>query len=177
MTRIVGPLAALLLPLSVSFGAAAMIGGNDGQPEAKHAPAKLAACEISVDQRADSIVLEGLVSAGRAVSGSYRLEVWQDGAGSSAISQSGDFGVAAGTSASLGVVSLSKSAGGYGAKLNVRFDDGGADCKDTAPKSPKQKLLEQKNPVPGATSGRKAAGSAEVQPPHATLDPKSATSK
>ena len=109
-----------------------MTAGDGGQTEAKHAPAKLPACEIRVDQRADSIVLEGLVFAAGTVSGSYQLKVWQHGAGSSAISQSGDFAVPAGGSSSLGMVSLSKGAGGYGATLKVNWDDDPVDCKATA---------------------------------------------
>jgi hypothetical protein len=131
MSRIVG-LAAWLLPLSVGWGAAAMTGGNDGPAEAKHAPAKLPACQIRVDQRAGSIVLEGLVFAAGTVSGSYELKVWQHGAGSSSISQSGDFAMPAGGSSSLGMVSLSKGAGGYGATLKVNWDADPVDCKATA---------------------------------------------
>jgi hypothetical protein len=131
MSRIVG-LAAWLLPLSVGWGAAAMTAGNDGPAEAKHVPAKLPACAISVEHRAGSIVLEGEVFAAGAVSGSYQLKIWQHGAGSSAISQGGDFAMPAGGSSSLGMVSLSKGAGSYAATLKVNWDDDPVDCKATA---------------------------------------------
>jgi hypothetical protein len=93
--------------------------------------AKLPSCEIHVDERAGAIMLEGVVSAASALSGTYRLDVWQNGASTSQISQSGDFMVPAGGSSSLGLVSLTKNAGGYGATLHVRWNGGAADCKAT----------------------------------------------
>ncbi len=130
MSKILAPLAALLLPIGVSFGASAMVDGDGSQQGAKLAT--LPACELHVEQHAGSTVLEGKVFAAHAVTGSYQLKVWQNGAGSSAISQSGDFTVPAGGSSSLGLVSLT-IAGSYGATLKVNFDDDPVPCKAAAP--------------------------------------------
>jgi hypothetical protein len=128
MTRIIGPLAAVLLPLGLSFGASAMVEGSAPQPGAK--PVKLPACELHVERQAGSVVLEGEVHATRATAGSYQLKIWQAGASSSSISQGGDFTVPAGGSSSLGLVSLA-GGGSYGATLTVNFDDDPVDCKAT----------------------------------------------
>ncbi len=77
-------------------------------------------------------MLEGEVFAAHATSGSYQLKIWQNGAGSSSISQGGDFTVPAGGSSSLGLVSL-PGAGSYGATLKVSFDNDPVPCKATAP--------------------------------------------
>ncbi len=100
------------------------------QPLAKHV--KLPACDIHVERQAGALVLEAEVFAGPAVSGTYQLKVWQNGASSSSISQGGDFTVPAGGSSSLGLVSLS-GAGGYGATLKVTFDNDTVPCKAAAP--------------------------------------------
>jgi len=121
----------MLLPLGVSFGAAAMVDGSSSQHGAKLTT--LPTCEIHVEHHAGSVVLEGEVFAGRAVSGSYQLKIWQNGAGSSSISQGGDFTVPAGGSSSLGLVSL-PGGGSYGATLKVNFDNDPVDCKATAPR-------------------------------------------
>ena len=128
MTRIIGPLAAVLLPLGLSFGASAMVEGNGPQPGAKLA--KLPACELHVERQAGSVVLEGEVHATHAAAGSYQLKIWQAGASSSSISQGGDFTVPAGGSSSLGLVSL-PGGGSYGATLTVNFDNDPVDCKAT----------------------------------------------
>jgi hypothetical protein len=106
----------------MSFGAAAMVDGSGAKLTA------LPACEIHVEHHAGSVVLEGQVFAGHAVSGSYQLTVWQNGASSSSISQGGDFTVPAGGSSSLGLVSL-PGGGSYGATLKVNFDNNPVDCK------------------------------------------------
>jgi hypothetical protein len=126
MTRIIGPLAAVLLPLGVSYGAFAMV-DNTVTPHGTKL-AKLPACEIHVERKAGSIVLEGEVFAARTVSGSYQFKIWQNGSSSSSISQGGDFTVPAGGSSSLGLVSL-PSGGSFGAALTVNFDNDPVACK------------------------------------------------
>ncbi len=120
MSKLLVSLAAVLLPLGASFAASAMVRGSTGT---------LPSCEVRVAERAGAVTLEGVVSAASATSGTYHLDVWQNGAGTSQISQSGDFTVPAGGSSSLGIVSLTKNAGGYGATLHVRWNGGAADCK------------------------------------------------
>ena len=126
MTRIIGPLAAVLLPLGVSYGAFAMV-ENTVTPHGGK-PTKLPTCEIHVEHEAGSIVLEGEVFAAHAASGSYRLKIWQNGASSSSISQGGDFTIPGGGSSSLGLVSL-PSRGSFGAALTVNFDNDPVACK------------------------------------------------
>lgn len=139
MLNIVTPLAASLLPLSLVFGAAATIGSNGAQdgigaPEEIERPApKLPRCEIRVDYERGSVVLEGIVFARGPVSGSYQMRVSQTGgAGSSEITQSGEFAVSSGSTGSLGVVSLSNRAGGYVARLRVQWKGGTVDCTGRA---------------------------------------------
>jgi hypothetical protein len=160
MPRIMKLLAASLLPLSMAWAAVALpVGGNNVPIPAERAAVKLPRCEIRVDDRGDSVVLEGLVFARAPVSGSYQLRISQkDAAGSSDIVQSGDFSIGSGET--LGIVSLSMSTKRYVARLSVQWDDGAPDCKAGAPKSAKQKLIEQENDVPGRMSGRLAVGSA-----------------
>jgi hypothetical protein len=162
MPRIMKPLVASLLPLSMAWAAGALpAGGNTVPTPAERAAAKLPRCEIRVDDRGDNVVLEGLVFTRAPVSGSYQLRISQKGGGgSSDIVQSGDFSIGSGETGSLGIVSLSMSTKRYVAKLSVQWDDGAPDCKAGAPKSAKQKLLEQEHDVPGPMSGRLAAGSA-----------------
>ena len=87
MTRIIGPLAAVLLPLGVSYGAFAMV-----ESVTPHG-AKLSKlpAPMHVERQAGSIVLEGEVFAAHAASGSYRLKIWQNSSSNSSISQGGDF--------------------------------------------------------------------------------------
>ena len=163
MSNTLAPLAFWLLPLSIGWGATAMANGNS----AKAVPEDPIACEIRVDQSGESIVLEGLVFAAADLSGFYRMQVRQNGLGSSRISQSDDFKVLAGAPGSLGIVSLAKSAGDYFATLTVSWDDGTADCVAQAPKSRKVKLLDKNNVLPSASE----APSAPVQPHRGALDP------
>jgi hypothetical protein len=158
MPRIMKFLAASLLPFSMAWAAVALDGNNVPTP-AERAAAKAPRCEIRVEDRGDSIVLEGLVFSRVPVSGSYQLRISQKGGGgSSDIVQNGDFRIGFGETGSLGIVSLSTSTKDYVAKLSVRWDDGAPECKAGAPKSAKQRLLEQQNDVPGPISGRLAAG-------------------
>jgi hypothetical protein len=107
-----------------------MVEGNGTQHDAKLV--KLPACDIHVERHAGTIVLEGEVFAARAISGSYQLKVWQNGASSSSISQGGDFTVPAAGASSLGLVSLTGT-GSYGATLKVNFDNDPVPCKAAAP--------------------------------------------
>src|SRR5581483_4903262 len=134
MMKILSPLAAVLLPLGTSYAAAAALANGEPSPDGGKRAA-LPACEIHVEREAGSLVLEGQVFAAHAVSGTYQLRIWQEGAGSNSISQGGEFIVPAGGSASLGIVSL-PVAGSYGAKLNVIFDNDPVPCKATAPRRP-----------------------------------------
>lgn len=148
MSNVISPLAVWLLPLSIGWAAMAMAGGDggDGGPADKSP-----ACEIRADQSGNSIILEGLVFGRADVSGSYHMQVWQKGLGSSRISQSGDFKIPAGAPSSLGIVSLAKGGGSYSATLTVRWNDGAADCVAQAPHSRKVKLLNEKSVLPGAS--------------------------
>jgi hypothetical protein len=123
MSKMLASLVALLLPLGTSFAASAMVHQSAG---------RLPTCEIRVDEQAGAVMLEGLVSAAEPISGTYQLDIRQNGAGTSQISQSGDFAVPAGSSSSLGMVSLAKNAGGYRATLRVRWNSDAADCKASA---------------------------------------------
>jgi hypothetical protein len=124
-----------LAPFSVIWGVTAMANGNGPEAAPEGYIAKAPECEIRVEQSGDSILLEGLVLAPADVSGSYRMQVRQNGLGSSRISQSGDFKTLGGAVNSLGVVSLAKSAGSYIATLTVSWDDGAPDCVAQAPKT------------------------------------------
>ena len=160
MPRIMKSLVASLLPLSMAWAVALPVAGSNVPTPAERAAAKLSGCELRVDDRGDSVVLEGLVFARAPVSGSYQLRVSQKGAtGSSDIAQSGDFSIGSGAGP-LGIVSLSTNTKRYVAKLSVQWDGGAPDCKAGAPKSAKQKLLEQENDGLGAMSLRRAASSA-----------------
>jgi hypothetical protein len=161
MPRIMKSLVASLLPLSMAWAVALPVAGSNVPTPAERAAAKLSRCELRVDDRGDSVVLEGLVFARAPVSGSYQLRVSQKGAtGSSDIVQSGDFSIGSGETGPLGIVSLSTNTKRYVAKLSVQWDDGAPECKAGAPKSAKQKLLEQENDGLGAMSLRRAASSA-----------------
>jgi hypothetical protein len=168
MSNIVITAAFWLAPVSILWAATAMANGNGPEAIPEDHIAKLPACEIRVGQSGDSIVVEGLVLAAADVSGSYHMQVRQNGLGSSRISQSGDFKVLGGATGSLGVVSLPESAGSYIATLTVSWDDGTPDCVAQAPKTRKVRLLGK-----SSTSGASGASSAPVQPDHGTPDTES----
>lgn len=87
-------------------------------------------CEIYQSQRWGSVVLEGVVYANGAVSGSYQFQVNKaGGGGSSNINQGGEFSVGAGGKSTVGSVSLAGD-GGYSATLRVTADGHSASCKD-----------------------------------------------
>lgn len=157
MSNVTALLAFLLLPLSIGWGTSAMANGNGAEAVPEDPVATLPACEIRVDESDNSIVLEGIVFADADLSGSYHMQIRQEGLGSSRISQSGDFQVRAGAPSSLGIVSLAKGAGSYFASLSVRWHDGAADCVAQAPKSRKVKLLDKKSALPRASDSPQAA--------------------
>jgi hypothetical protein len=131
MLSIVSSLAALLLPLSMAWGASAMIETNKAHTEVERPASKLPRCEIRVDDRGESVVLEGFVFARAPISGSYQMRVSQNGAGGRAeITQSGEFNVRTGSASSLGIISLSNDHGSYVARLRIHWDSGAADCSE-----------------------------------------------
>ena len=140
MANIASTLASLLLPLSLAWGAAAMTGGGKAGPVIDD-PAELPVCELRAERSGRIVELEGLVHVSRAVSGSYRLRVMQNGSGgSSQINQSGEFDVRAGSASSLGTVSLLAAPGTYTATLTVQWDDGSFDCVAKAPAMSRRRL-------------------------------------
>jgi hypothetical protein len=138
------------------------VGGNNvPTPAERGAATKLPRCELRVDERGDSIVLEGVIVARAPVSGSYELRVLQKGpGGSSDVVQGGEFNIEAGALGSLGIVSLSMNTKNYSARLSVQWDDGAPNCKSGAPRSAKQKLIKHDNDISGPMKLRLAAGAA-----------------
>jgi hypothetical protein len=157
-----------LAPFSIIGGATAIANGNGPEAVPEDHIAKVPACEIRVDQSGDSIVVEGLAFAPAGVSGSYRMQVQQNGSGSSRIFQSGDFKTSASAVGSLGVVSLAKNAGSYIATLTVNWDDGTPDGVARAPKTRSVKLLGK-----SSMSGASGAFSPPVQTDRSTSDSES----
>ena len=112
-----------LLPLGLALGAAA-----GGLPEGPaHDLAQSPSCEIRVAQ-SGGVEIEALVFTPIPLSGTYEMQVLQAGADRSDIRQSGDFEVAPGTPASVGVVSLCRGSRDYVATLRVTWDGGSTDC-------------------------------------------------
>jgi hypothetical protein len=122
MTNILTPLAASLLPLGLAAWSAAALAGGD-----LPADGDLPACEIRIEKHGGGLVLEGLAYAPVPTSGVYRMRISQNGsAGSSDISQSGEFETDTASGTSLGMVTLPR--GSYVAELTVEWDDGAPDC-------------------------------------------------
>ncbi len=125
MRKTIHPLALAMLPLSMAAGAAFAGAGAGPSLEGPAGPLR---CEIRAERQGNSVTLEGLVFAEAPLAGTYRLRVSQGGAaGSSQISQGGDFEAAPGEPESLGTVSLSSS-GAYSATLEVRWSGGITGC-------------------------------------------------
>jgi hypothetical protein len=121
MTNILTPLAASLLPLGLAAWSAAAIAGGDLPA------AELPGCEIRIEKHGAGLVLEALAYGPVPASGVYRMRISQKGgAGSSEISQSGEFETDSASGTSLGLVTLPK--GSYVAALTVEWDDGAPDC-------------------------------------------------
>ena len=120
-----------LVPLALGLGVVVLAaqGQERGQAQAAGGPLS---CKIEVQKSAGGVELQGVVTASRAGSGTYELEVLKSGsAGSSNISQDGEFDADAGVPARLGVVSLSGDGGSYHAKLKVMSNGEEASCEKT----------------------------------------------
>jgi hypothetical protein len=77
-------------------------------------------CEIHVRENAGTVALEAIVSATAATEGTYKLQVSGGGsAGSSDMTQSGEFSVTAGEQSAVGSVTLASDGGSYVADLSV----------------------------------------------------------
>lgn len=86
-------------------------------------------CEIVERSTGMGVQLESYVHADEAARGRYTFNVTQSGGhGSSVITQSGDFSVAAGRSASLGKASFGGDPGDYDVKLTLTWDGHRAVC-------------------------------------------------
>ena len=98
--------------------------GASGMVSAAEA-AKPVTCDIRVTSSGDSVDLEALLSAQKAVSGSYEFEVSSSSsAGTSSTNQGDDFSAGAGET-SLGTVSIN---GSYKATLTVKYAGGSISC-------------------------------------------------
>lgn len=114
---------ALVLGFAVAGVAAAAFGlspDEGGTPIPASDRAGPVRCEIVLDERRGSTTIEGRVTAERAVSGSYRLAIRSaSSAGTSAISQSGDFDARPGAPAILGQTTLAGPRGNFRAELEL----------------------------------------------------------
>lgn len=133
MFKIFRTLAVPFVPLALTMGVFGMIDGNGSNAEAGQG-GKPVQCEIRVSDIGGMVTLEGMVYSKQAISGSYRLEVYQDGdTGNAAINQGGSFSTGPGGSSSLGVVTLgSDGRTSYVAKLKVNWNGGSAKCVERA---------------------------------------------
>lgn len=133
-------LAAASETMSVSPSINAAIAGAEpahyDTPAERVAPTPIAAsaamtCEIRATRTADGVRLESFAHASGPITGSYDLVVTKSGsAGSSDISQGGEFDTASGPSASLGASEISLE---RGARLHARLTvhaDNGTVCRD-----------------------------------------------
>lgn len=112
-----GRSAAIATALLLGLGGAAAIGA--GQTALSEGPVR---CEIVTSTSGGMIVLESVVHADRAASGTYDFTVAAAGSGgSSDISQGGEFFASAGETVSLGQVSLGAGSA-YDAELEISFD-------------------------------------------------------
>ena len=120
-----------IAPLALGLGVVVLAaqGPDSGQAQAADGPLS---CKIDVQKTADGVELQGVVTASKAGSGTYELEVLKSGSGgSSNISQDGEFDAAAGIPAKLGVVTLGGDGGPYHAKLKVTSNGEEASCEKT----------------------------------------------
>lgn len=131
MSRFFRTLALPIVPLALTMGVLGMIDGNGNGAAAG---SNAVDCEIRVTDSGGMVTLEGMVYAKRAVSGSYRLEVFQGGdSGTSVINQGGSFSAGPGDANSLGIVTLgSDGRSTYVAKLKVNWNGGSAKCVERA---------------------------------------------
>lgn len=130
MSKILRNLALPIVPLALTMGVGMIDASNTGA----EAGSKALDCEIRVSDAGGMVTLEGMVYAKRAVSGSYKLEVFQGGdSGTSVINQGGSFSAGPGGASSLGVVTLgSDGRTSYVAKLKVNWNGGSAKCIERA---------------------------------------------
>jgi hypothetical protein len=107
---------------AAAFGLPASGAGADAEaatPASGNRSAPLA-CEIVLDERRGSTTIEGRVTSDRAVRGSYRLAIRSSSrAGSTAISQSGDFDARPGVPEVLGQTTLAGPRGNFTAELEL----------------------------------------------------------
>jgi hypothetical protein len=127
---------ALVLGLAVA-GVAAAAGGlpasDSGSAQVIPASADPVRCEIVLDERRGMTTIEGRVSAGRAVAGSYRLAIRSaSSAGSAAISQSGDFEARPGAPAILGQTTLSGPRASFRAELELNVGGQRLTCSEAS---------------------------------------------
>ena len=131
MSLVKGPLAVWLLPAALGIGAAGTIHGSIERVGAGPTASQPLRCEIQVQERGNSVALQGLVFAKTAIEGSYQLRVSKSGGGgSSDINQSGDFSAGPGEPSTLGTVSLGGDGGSYVARLTVTWDGGSIECTE-----------------------------------------------
>ena len=127
---------ALVLGLAVAGVAAAACGlpaSEAGTPGVIPASAEPLRCEIVLDESRGMTTIEGRVSAGRTVAGSYRLAIRSSSsAGSAAISQSGDFEARPGAPAILGQTTLSGPRGNFRAELELNVAGQRLTCSESS---------------------------------------------
>lgn len=114
-----------ILPALAALAAAGALSG----PEGAEARASGVTCEIRLTQSGGLTALTGIVHASEATSGTYRFLVSQSGAaGSSDITQAGDFSLAAGQSEVVAETTLGGRAG-FSARLALSTGAGTTSCK------------------------------------------------
>jgi hypothetical protein len=127
---------ALVLGLAVAGVAAAACGlpaSEAGTPGPMPASAEPVRCEIVLDERRGQTTIEGRVSAGRPVSGSYRLAIRAaSAAGTSAISQSGAFEARPGAPAILGQTTLAGPRANFRAELELNVGGQRLTCSESS---------------------------------------------
>jgi hypothetical protein len=120
-------LAALTLGLGVIGAIACCI---EGAAAADQAPQPLR-CEIEVDERANGVVLRGVVFAKTAITGSYEFRASQSGAvGDSNVTQSGGFTVGPAAPITIGNITLGGVGGVYVAKLKITWNGTSIECRE-----------------------------------------------
>lgn len=104
---------ALAVLAAASVGTAAAVTSS--------ASAEALTCDISVRHAGGAAAVDAMVGTRDALTGAYELTVsGGSGSGSSDISQSGDFSLAAGEHSSVSSLTLAGDGGSYVAKLTVR---------------------------------------------------------
>jgi hypothetical protein len=100
--------------------------GTCGLAGSAHGRAAEVSCDFLTEKVSGGFMLNGVVTAGWAVEGTYSLSV--SGAGAD-IKQGGGFAVAAGETRRLGSVTL--SGGSYEVRLDVAWPGGSRTCSTT----------------------------------------------